>query len=416
VNTDSVPNKSYLQFRAFLFSQFVTLIGSELTAFALPIWVFEKTQSNTYLSYMSLATILPRVLLGPYAGAVVDSRSPQKIILLADLSQALTIGFVLVNVSYFSEPRLDILLAASLFAGIASTFHYPALAKLLPLLTSPDQLTRANADLSLVERSSQLLGPSLAGVLMTAIGVRHLLLLDLTSFLIATSILWFGLKTTTISENQEVRGLGFWRKSSEGIKLVLKNARLATLLILSSFSNFCFTLSFAFLPAFLLSLGMEKRWIGAFYSIGAGGQIIGNLLVGRVLEPPNLIKAEFKGTFLMVLGGFFLIASSRTPEVVALGYLITMTILPVLNVWNRSSWYQQTSAELQGRVFATRRAASSALGAVGFALGGPVLDNLVRSVEHPSTAYRIAFLATGTLMLLMLMGGWILLQKNEVKK
>ena len=416
MNTDSVPNKSYRQFRAFLFSQFVTLIGSELTAFALPIWVFEKTQSNTYLSYMSLATILPRVLLGPYAGAVVDSRSPQKIILLADLSQALTIGFVLVNVSYFSEPRIDILLAASLFAGIASTFHYPALAKLLPLLTSPDQLTRANADLSLVERSSQLLGPSLAGALMTAIGVRHLLLLDLTSFLIATSILWFGLKTTTISENQEIRGLGFWRKSSEGIKLVLKNARLATLLILSSFSNFCFTLSFAFLPAFLLSLGVEKRWIGAFYSIGAGGQIIGNILAGRVLEPTNLIDAEFKGTFLMVLGGFFLIASSRTPEVVALGYLITMTILPVLNVWNRSSWYQQTSVELQGRVFATRRAASSALGAVGFAFGGPVLDNLVRSVEHPSTAYRIAFFATGTLMLLMLTGGWILLQKNEVKK
>ena len=52
--------------------QFVSLVGSSLTGFALAIWVYQETGSATKLSFVLLAAQLPQILFAPIAGALVD--------------------------------------------------------------------------------------------------------------------------------------------------------------------------------------------------------------------------------------------------------------------------------------------------------------------------------------------------------
>lgn len=55
--------------------QLVSLIGSELTAFALGIWVYQKTGSVTEYTLISLFTLLPGLFISPVAGALIDRLS-----------------------------------------------------------------------------------------------------------------------------------------------------------------------------------------------------------------------------------------------------------------------------------------------------------------------------------------------------
>jgi MFS transporter, DHA3 family, macrolide efflux protein len=52
--------------------QFVSALGSGLTAFALDVWVFQRTGSITQFALATLFFVLPRVLIAPLAGVVVD--------------------------------------------------------------------------------------------------------------------------------------------------------------------------------------------------------------------------------------------------------------------------------------------------------------------------------------------------------
>ncbi len=61
--------------RAFLtiwIAQLVSLVGSQLTGFALGVWVYDETRSVTMLALTQIALGAPFVLLSPLAGVLVD--------------------------------------------------------------------------------------------------------------------------------------------------------------------------------------------------------------------------------------------------------------------------------------------------------------------------------------------------------
>lgn len=62
-------------FRAFLviwFGQLISLTGSGLTGFALGVWVYLTTGSTTLFALIQLVSTLPTIVIGPFAGALVD--------------------------------------------------------------------------------------------------------------------------------------------------------------------------------------------------------------------------------------------------------------------------------------------------------------------------------------------------------
>lgn len=66
--------------------QFFSLFGSGLTDFALGVWVCQQTKSTTQFALMLVCVILPRVLIAPLAGPLVDRWNRRWTMILSDFS------------------------------------------------------------------------------------------------------------------------------------------------------------------------------------------------------------------------------------------------------------------------------------------------------------------------------------------
>jgi hypothetical protein len=72
------------------FGQVISFIGSGLTSFALGVWVYQTTGSITRFALISLFTTLPGVVLGPFAGALVDRWDRRRAMILSDAGAGLS--------------------------------------------------------------------------------------------------------------------------------------------------------------------------------------------------------------------------------------------------------------------------------------------------------------------------------------
>jgi MFS family permease len=64
--------------------QFISMLGSGLTSFALAVWIFEQTGQATPFALTVLFGSLPSILLSPLAGSLADRWNRKTILLLAD--------------------------------------------------------------------------------------------------------------------------------------------------------------------------------------------------------------------------------------------------------------------------------------------------------------------------------------------
>ena len=93
-------NRGILVFGTVWFGQLVSLIGTNLTGFALGVWVYQRTGSVTRFALISVCTMLPGMLLSPIVGAFVDRWDRRSAMIFGDTGAAigtLVIVFLLLS-------------------------------------------------------------------------------------------------------------------------------------------------------------------------------------------------------------------------------------------------------------------------------------------------------------------------------
>ncbi|MGD8793493.1 MAG: MFS transporter, partial [Anaerolineae bacterium] len=90
-HVDSKKPASMRPFFAVWAGQVFSLLGSELVQFALVWWLTTTTGSAMVLALASMMAVLPRVLVSPIAGALVDRWNRRRVMILADGLSALTV-------------------------------------------------------------------------------------------------------------------------------------------------------------------------------------------------------------------------------------------------------------------------------------------------------------------------------------
>jgi MFS family permease len=166
------------------FGQLVSLTGSGLTEFALGVWVFQRTGSPVQFALTVLFVSLPRILLSPLAGTLVDRWDRRLAMLLSDLGSGLCTLAValLLFANRLQVGHIYLLVAISSAFG---TFQRPAYAAATTLLVPPQQYGRANGMVGLARSISSLVAPALAGFIVVTAGLPSVLLIDFATFLFA---------------------------------------------------------------------------------------------------------------------------------------------------------------------------------------------------------------------------------------
>ncbi len=139
------------------------------------------TQSAARVAAVSLAQALPRLAIGLFAGVVVDRVDRRRLLLvtqsLAAAQSALFLGLVLAGRITYGW-----VLGLALALGVFDALNLTARQAMLPGLVPREMIPRAVALQALGVNFTQILGPSLGGILLGSVGVPGCLVLNVVSF------------------------------------------------------------------------------------------------------------------------------------------------------------------------------------------------------------------------------------------
>ncbi len=168
--------------------QLISQVGSSFTLFALPLLVFKLTHSATSLALTTASNFVPYVLFGLVLGALADRVDRKRMMLLTDVGRAAVIA-VLPLLALSGALRVeDIYAVAFVQSTLGILFNCGEFAA-IPSLVGRGDLVAANGRIMATNSAGQILGPILAGVLVTLMSPADLLFFDAASFVVSAASL-----------------------------------------------------------------------------------------------------------------------------------------------------------------------------------------------------------------------------------
>jgi DHA3 family macrolide efflux protein-like MFS transporter len=354
--------------------QVVSLVGSGLTSFALGVWVFEKTGSATQFALISLCAVMPRVVLSPLAGAVVDRWNRRWVMIVSDAGAGIT---TLIVAALFFSQQLEIWHIYGLTAVNAAfgTVQWPALMAITSLLVPNNNLGRANGMLQFGRAVSEILSPVSAGILVQVIELEGVILVDFATFLFAVStLLLIRVPTPRASAMDKTNNVSLWHDITFGWKYISARQGLLRLLAFFAVVNFLWGMVGALITPMILGWTTSEV-LGVIISIAGVGMLTGSLLMSVWGGPTPRINGVL---FFEMLSGvcFMLIGLSPSFWIVAIGVFGAHLTIAIVFGSNQAIWQSKVAPDVQGRVFATQQMIARAAAPLAFLLAGPLADRV----------------------------------------
>lgn len=168
------------------FAGLISYIGNWMLYIALPIAVYELTESTLAVSLMLIANIVPSIVIGSVAGVFVDRWERKHTMVIINLLLAVSIlPLLLVH----SADGLWLVFIVRLVQSTLNQFFTPAEGAMLPQLVDQQYLVPANALNSLNNSLARLIGPALGGIIAAAVGLGGIVVIDALTYLIAAGLL-----------------------------------------------------------------------------------------------------------------------------------------------------------------------------------------------------------------------------------
>ena len=389
--------------------QAISLVGSGLTSFALGVWVFQRTGSATEFALIGLAAVLPRVILSPLAGAIVDRWDRRRVMIVADLGAGLTTLLVML---LLATARLELwhIYALTLASAAFGTLQWPAFMAVTTLLIPQKDLGRANGMVQVGQAASEVLSPALAGVLMAPIGLEGVILIDVATFVFAVgTLLLVRLPQPAASAKDTADRGALWQDLTFGWRTIFARPGLRGLLLFFAAVSFLWGMVGALIVPLILSW-TSSDMLGAVISIAGVGMLVGSLVMSVWGGPRRRINGILAFEFLSGVC-FILIGLRPSFWPVAAGAFGAHVTIAIVFGSNQAIWQSKVAPDIQGRVFAAQQMVTRAASPLAYLLAGPLADNVFEPFMAGGGALAAGFgqlLGTGAGrgigLLFMLMG------------
>jgi MFS family permease len=175
-------------FARFFWAASISNAGAWMQIVALPAILFDLTDSATWLGVSSVASMLPAVILTPYAGVLADRVSRRKILIVTQSVQ-MVVAFGLFG--WYSSGTLNPwgIVGCGFVGGCATGIQTAAWQSFVPLLVPPHLLLEAVKLNSAQYTLARALGPAVAGALVKLSGPGLALFVDAISFVLVIAAL-----------------------------------------------------------------------------------------------------------------------------------------------------------------------------------------------------------------------------------
>jgi putative nucleotidyltransferase with HDIG domain len=354
-------------FRLLWIGQAVSYFGDTMNTAGLAIMLYVLTRSASVVALGLIAKALPTIIFGLIAGPLVDRLNRQRLMIMADIVRAV----LTVTIPFFGLVWLPGVFIAVFLVATASAFFNPSKQAIIPNLVPSRLLVRANSLISSSEKTMELLGYSLAGVIAATVSWIPLFLVDAATYLISAASL---LGVPDIAARTRAKALHLGRDIAEGATFVIANGVLRSTMALTLVATVFFGMTTTILV--VMAYGPLHAGPGGYglieAAIGAGaiiGAIIAADLLNRVRAGVLLLAGVAGVGIANVLVGF---SQSLMLTVVFLlfgGILNMIYYVPIISITQR-----EAPDRVRGRVMSTRFLLVQAGFLTGMAAAGPLSD------------------------------------------
>ena len=336
--------------------------ASKATAFM--VLTATATGSPATVAVLAVCATAPVILLGPSIGVQIDRRSPSRMLAFGLGLQAL-IAVVLVLVSGSGQIRVPVLVGGALLLGTCQAVTDNCLNVLLPHVTHPDRILRANGIMSTGQSIARIVGPVAGSAL--AVLAPHILFLvwSVLSAVLCLVVLTRIGNTAVHSRVSEAKPS--WRDGFAWIAASVPTRRLLTAVTLN---NIAYGSMAAVLPILALdSLGLSPATYGIVASTTSLAALLGSILVTAIGARATLRLAALSSLTAQLLGFTLLAVSWSTPSLFAAVAVLGLST-GVWNVVSSTTLMAIVPAEVRGRVMAAYRSIAFAGSPAGNIAGG----------------------------------------------
>ena len=375
-------------------TQSISQLGSSITAFALTLWLYERTGSSLSTAALTICSYAPYVLMSIFAGVLTDRFNKKRTMLSCDLFAAICtiIVFILFRTNCLRVWHLYVLNGIS---GLMNTVQQPASEVAMTLIV-PEKYYQKTSGLCSMSRSLiSILNPLIATALYSFAGLNIVIAVDLGSFFVAFLALLFLIK---IPQNKYEKGEKVLHLAKEGFIFLKENPLIMTLILFMSGVNLVASAFDATLPGYVIPNPKGGSSILGIVTSCAGiAMIIGSLMVSVLPKPKDRVRVIYLTMLFSLSTENFLLAFSREPVLWCIGQIIGWILVPIMSANMDVILRTTIPVELQGRVYACRNTLQFFTIPIGLFLGGFMVDNICEPFMNTSENLSIlkTFFGTG---------------------
>ncbi|MBN2044610.1 MAG: MFS transporter [Anaerolineales bacterium] len=360
--------------------QAFSLLGSMLVEFALIWYLTVTTESATVLAVASMVGMLPRVVIGPFIGPLVDRWNRRKTLIVADSVVAFA-TLVLALLFAFTEVPIWQIYVILFVRAVAGAFHGTTMSASNSLMVPTEHLARIQGINQMLNGGLNVISAPLGAILYEVLALQWILAIDFITAIVAIiPLFFFQIPQPDGSTSQGLSGQAstYFQDLAAGFRYVWAWKGLLGLLLMAAMINFLLSPTFSLLPLMIKDyFGGGAIELGTFESVVGIGIIVGGLLLG--------VWGGFKRQILTSLSGILLLGSGVLVTGLIPNDMFVLAIvtagfmglsLPVANGSLGAIMQKSVAPEMQGRVFALTGSIAGAMSPIGLAIAGPVADLL----------------------------------------
>jgi MFS family permease len=381
---DVTPLRSSRSFLRLWIGQTLSGFGGQMTLVAVMFQVWQTTKSTTWTGAVGLAQAIPLVVLGLFAGSLVDRVDRRRFYLLTTGGEAVC-SLLLALQSFLGGVPVAGVLGLVALQSCFGAGGGPASRTFVPYLLPKHQLAAGLALRRIGFQSAMLLGPALGGLLVGGLGVGACYLIDALSFLAALYGA-FGLPRMDPGDEPARPGL---RGVLDGLAFLGRTPVIRGAL-LTDLAATVLSMPVSLFPLVNAErFGGSPRTLGLFLTAIAVGGVAASLFSGTFtrLPRPGLVMLGGSAAW----GASLTLFGISTDPWAGLAFLVAAGAADTVSVVSRSTVVQlYTPQELLGRVSAAEQIVGQA---------GPDIGNMRGGLVAAATSGAAALVSGGLLCL-----------------
>jgi MFS family permease len=274
---DVSPLRDSPQYRRLWVGDLFAAAGSQLAAVALPYQVYRQTGSSLAVGLIGLAALGPLLLGSLAAGAIADAFDRRRLLIVSQLASVAGC-MVLALLTAAGRPPLGVLYVLAALLAFASSIESPVRNAVIPSLVGLERVPAASALNQIVDQTSQIAGPALAGVLLAAFGIATTYTVGMVGFALGVVV---ALGLPSLRPIGEVTAPG-WAALIEGLSFARSQpALLGTFIV--DLNAMVFGMPRALFPALAAgTFAVGPRGLGLLYAAPAVGALLAALSSGWI--------------------------------------------------------------------------------------------------------------------------------------